>query len=257
MGRFLLLIFLLISISAAADRSHSLLRTVPDVAAPADAAADDRLYCGSWWFSVETNNARFWRMVPPRCRGFVEEYMSGDRYASDSYAVAAESLAFAESVRIADDGKDAWVFDVDETLLSNIPYYAVNGYGSKLFNETSFNEWVSLGRAPALPASLRLYEELLVLGFQIVLLTGRSEAQRKITEDNLSSAGYHSWRSFILREACDIGKHAVDFKSERRVELEAQGFRIQGCSGDQWSDLLGSSMAKRSFKLPNPMYYID
>ena len=35
-----------------------------------------------------------------------------------------------------------------------------------------------------------------------------------------------------------------------------EGYRIHGNSGDQWSDLLGSAMAARSFKLPNPMYYI-
>lgn len=96
------------------------------------AAASDVLYCDSWRLSVETNNTGSWRTVPPSCRGFVEEYMSGERYASDSNAVALLSLAFAESVQIADDGKDAWIFDVDETLLSNIPYYASNGYGYAL-----------------------------------------------------------------------------------------------------------------------------
>lgn len=59
------------------------------------------------------------------------------------------------------------------------------------------------------------------------------------------------------RQTTDIGKPAVVYKSERRAELEAQGFRIHGSSGDQWSDLLGLPMAKRSFKLPNPMYYVE
>lgn len=36
-----------------------------------------------------------------------------------------------------------------------------------------------------------------------------------------------------------------------------EGYRIVGNSGDQWSDLLGSSLAIRSFKLPNPMYHIS
>lgn len=39
--------------------------------------------------------------------------------------------------------------------------------------------------------------------------------------------------------------------------MEAEGFKILGNSGDQWSDLLGSPMATRSFKLPNPMYFIS
>ncbi|KAJ8464776.1 hypothetical protein OPV22_027328 [Ensete ventricosum] len=252
--RFLLLFFFLGA--AVAESSQTFLQTMTQNVA-ASAFASDHLYCDSWRFSVETNNARFWRTVPFRCREFVHEYMSGARYASDTDIVVDESLAFARSVQIADDGNDAWIFDVDETLLSNVPYYAINGFGTKVFNETSFNEWVDVGRAPALAASLRLYQELLVSGFQMILLTGRNEAQRKVTEENLLHAGYHSWRSLIFREDSDMGKPGVVFKSERRAELEAQGFRIVASSGDQWSDLLGFPMARRSFKLPNPMYYID
>jgi hypothetical protein len=46
------------------------------------------------------------------------------------------------------------------------------------------------------------------------------------------------------------------YKSEKREEMVKEGYRIRGNSGDQWSDLLGSAMSERSFKLPNPMYYI-
>lgn len=77
--------------------------------------------------------------------------------------------------------------------------FALQFRRTKVFNETSFNEWVDEARAPALAASLRLYEELLVSGFHIILLTGRNEAQRKVTVENLLHAGYHSWRSLIFR----------------------------------------------------------
>lgn len=59
------------------------------------------------------------------------------------------------------------------------------------------------------------------------------------------------------RGPSDIGKTAVAYKSEKRAELEAEGYQIRGSSGDQWSDLLGLPVAIRSFKLPNPMYYIS
>lgn len=236
---------------ASADPSHSLLRMR---SAPAGAA--DGLFCDSWRLSVETNNAGYWRTIPPKCLEIVAEYVNGDRYLSDSDVIAVDSLSFAETVRIVGDRKDAWVFDIDETLLSNVPYYAVHGFGSEVFNETLFDEWVGLARAPALPASLRLYDQLLGLGFQIVLLTGRSEIQRNATERNLLLAGYHSWERIILRQTSDFGKPAVLYKSERRAALEAEGFRIHGNSGDQWSDLWGTPVASRSFKLPNPMYYI-
>lgn len=60
----------------------------------------------------------------------------------------------------------------------------------------------------------------------------------------------------LCRGSEDHGKSATIYKSEKRDEMVEEGFRIVGNSGDQWSDLLGSSTSIRSFKLPNPMYYI-
>lgn len=54
----------------------------------------------------------------------------------------------------------------------------------------------------------------------------------------------------------DHGKSATTYKSDKRNEITNEGFRILGNSGDQWSDLLGSALSIRSFKLPNPMYHI-
>ncbi|CAI9759039.1 unnamed protein product [Fraxinus pennsylvanica] len=214
------------------------------------------LYCESWRFTVETNDAGIWAQVPARCEGFVKDYMTGDKYQSDSEAVADNSLAYAKTVELHGDGKDAWIFDVDETLLSNIPYYVRHGFGSEIFDEVSFDNWVDMAEAPAIPASLRLYEELLELGFTIILLTGRTEFQRNATARNLEYAGYSNWERLILRHNSDHGKSATIYKSERRKQLEDEGYKIHGNSGDQWSDLTGFAVAKRSFKLPNPMYVI-
>ena len=69
---------------------------------------------------------------------------------------------------------------------------------------------------------------------------------------------HYSMNCFCLnRGPSDHGTTAVVYKSGKRAELVAQGFRIHGSSGDQWSDLIGAPMATRSFKLPNPMYYIS
>lgn len=54
----------------------------------------------------------------------------------------------------------------------------------------------------------------------------------------------------------DQGTLASVYKSEKRKEIEDEGYVIHGNSGDQWSDLMGYAVAKRSFKLPNPLYYI-
>ena len=205
---------------------------------------------------METNNVGAWDRIPANCVDSFGEYMTGERYKRDSEVVGKFSAEFAKRVAFGGDGRDAWVFDIDETLLSNLPYYETVGFGSQIFNETSFNDWVNLADAPALPASLSLYRELQGLGFKIFLLTGRSEYQRNATEANLQFAGYRNWERLILRGPSDQGKSATSYKSEKREELVMEGYRIHGNSGDQWSDLWGYAVASRSFKLPNPMYFI-
>jgi predicted secreted acid phosphatase len=38
-------------------------------------------------------------------------------------------IAYAEGLKLASNGKEVWVFDIDETSLSNLPYYAKHGFG--------------------------------------------------------------------------------------------------------------------------------
>ncbi|KAL6974484.1 hypothetical protein U1Q18_028668 [Sarracenia purpurea var. burkii] len=263
-GRYV--VFLLVLSLVSKSIPQSILKTTPEnhrfaalnlISDGQRIRSDDSLYCESWRFSIETNDAGIWRKIPARCVDYVQEYMTGDRYLSDSDVVAEDSLTFAKTVEVASDGKDAWVFDIDETLLSNLPYYVDHGFGSEIFDEISFDEWVDLAEAPALPASLKLYKELERRGFTIFLLTGRSEPQRNVTVRNLLYAGYSNWKRLILRGHSDLGKPAIVYKSEKRKELVDEGYTIHGSSGDQWSDLFGFAIASRSFKLPNPMYYIS
>ncbi|XP_057505954.1 acid phosphatase 1-like [Actinidia eriantha] len=258
-GRYVAVLLILSLVSK--SLSHMIIQIPPEN--HRSAASDGRrnrdaddLYCDSWRFSVETNDAGTWRQIPSRCEEYVKEYMTGARYLSDSDVASGDSLAFANTVELAGNGKDAWIFDIDETLLSNIPYYAAHGFGSEIFDENSFDEWIELAEAPALPASLKLYKEVEQLGFTIFLLTGRAEAQRNATVKNLLFAGYSNWERLILRGPSDLGKPAIVYKSEKRKELDDEGYTIHASSGDQWSDLFGFSTAIRSFKLPNPMYYI-
>nr|ACG43863.1 acid phosphatase 1 precursor [Zea mays] len=229
-----------------------------DADADADAVVTVDVRCASWRLAAEANNLAPWAAVPPECAPHVRDYVTGSAYRSDLDLVARESAAYARAAAPAGaaDGRDAWVFDVDETLLSNLPYYAEHGYGAELFDHHKFDEWVERGEAAAIPSSLKLYNEVRGLGFKTFLLTGRSEAHRGVTVENLNKQGFHDWEKLILRAAGDREKTATVYKSEKRDEMEQEGYRILGNSGDQWSDLLGSSMSARSFKLPNPMYYI-
>lgn len=58
------------------------------------------------------------------------------------------------------------------------------------------------------------------------------------------------------RTAADKGKGAVVYKSGIRKQLAEEGYRIWGNVGDQWSDLQGDFSGNRTFKLPNPMYFV-
>ncbi|KAL8233723.1 hypothetical protein R6Q59_019823 [Mikania micrantha] len=215
-----------------------------------------RLRCTSWRVAVETNNLSPWKTIPEDCVDYVKEYVLGRSYAIDLETVSNEALKFAATVELKGDGMDAWIFDIDETLLSNLPYYAQHHYGLEIFDNILFDKWVLEGAAQAIEPSLKLYKEVQKLGFKIFLLTGRTENKRKITTNNLIMAGFEDWDRLILRGKEDHGKTTVEFKSDKRKELMEEGFRIVGNLGDQWSDLTGSYLSMRSFKLANPMYFI-
>ncbi|XP_008798588.2 acid phosphatase 1-like [Phoenix dactylifera] len=212
--------------------------------------------CESWRVAVEANNMRGWKTIPRTCEGYVGHYMLGGLYRRDSAVVAGEAAKYAESLDLRADGKDVWVFDVDETTLSNLPYYARHGFGVELYNATSFNAWVMKGKAPALPESLELYKKLLSLGIKIVFLTGRTEDQRDITAHNLKMVGYHTWEKLLLK-GLNVSGSSVAYKSGMRQKLEEEGYSVVGNIGDQWSDILGQPEGGRTFKVPDPMYYIS
>ncbi|XP_027334784.1 stem 28 kDa glycoprotein-like [Abrus precatorius] len=215
------------------------------------------LTCSSWRVGVEAHNIIQWKTIPQECEGYIGNYILGDQYRSDSKTVCREAYFYAKGLSFERHDKNIWVFDIDETSLSNLPYYARHGFGVEPFNETSFNEWVELGIAPALPESLKLYNRLLSLGINVVFLTGRPVDQKDVTVKNLKLVGYHTWEKLIFKDPSYFGKTAVTYKSDERKKLETQGYKIIGNIGDQWSDILGTNTGNRTFKLPDPMYYIS
>jgi hypothetical protein len=85
--------------------------------------------CDSWVLGVEAHNVRDWKTVPANCEGYVGHYMLGSHFRRDSKIVIDEALAYVETLKLAGNGKEIWVFDIDETTLSNLPYYAKHGFG--------------------------------------------------------------------------------------------------------------------------------
>ncbi|XP_004963522.1 stem 28 kDa glycoprotein [Setaria italica] len=227
----------------------------PMVGSAGDLGRRGGVPCDSWRLAVEAYNKRDWRTVPVDCEGYVGHYMLGGHYRQDSGDVVDEAVAYAEGLKLGGKGKEVWVFDTDETTLSNLPYYATDGFGTKPYNATSFNEYVMEGSAPVLPETQRLYNKLISLGIKPVFVTGRTEDQRAITVANLRREGYSGWMKLMLKPVGYNGT-AIGFKSGERQKLQDAGYVIVGNIGDQWSDILGAPEGARTFKLPDPLYYI-
>ncbi|KAF7843413.1 stem 28 kDa glycoprotein-like [Senna tora] len=260
------LLLTLLLVASAVATSHGTSRSEPYLIHPLrlksgsgsnGASLIKGINCASWRLGVEAHNIIDWKTVPQECEEYVGNYMLGLQYRQDSQAVTREAYLYAKSLNLSRDGKDIWVFDIDETSLSNLPYYAKHGFGAVPYNATSFNEWVEVGVAPALPESKKLYKKLLSLGINVVFLTGRPLSQKHITASNLNLAGYHTWTKLIVKDVSFTDKTAVEYKSAERRKLEKSGYRIVGNIGDQWSDILGTNTGHRTFKLPDPLYYIS
>jgi len=146
--------------------------------------------------------------------------------------------------------KQAIVFDVDETVLSNYSAIVADGfvYGPKSQAEAVDEIGV------AIKPSLDLYNLARSKGITVFFITGRPEAQRAPTEDNLKREGFTDYQQAILKPAGFTGT-TVAYKSGARAAIEQQGYHIVASVGDQYSDLAGGH-EDRAFKLPNPFYYL-
>ncbi|XP_028074058.1 uncharacterized protein LOC114276467 [Camellia sinensis] len=60
-----------------------------------------------------------------------------------------------------------------------------------------------------------------------------------------------------IKGPSDEYKEVQKYKADIRKQLIEQGYHIWGIVGDQWSSIEGLPTAKRTFKLPNPMYYVS
>ncbi|XP_020225704.1 acid phosphatase 1 [Cajanus cajan] len=214
-------------------------------------------YCESWRMNVELHNIREFRVVPEECIEYIGKYVTSTQYKVDSQRVTEECLVYlSTSCNLKKDGLDAWIFDVDDTLLSTVPYYKSNLYGGRKLNVTSLEEWMSKGNAPALDHSLKLYNELKSRGVQIILVTARKEHLRSVTIDNLFKVGYYGWNKIVFRDPTNELVSVQKYKSDVRRQIMRDGYCIWGIVGDQYSSIEGIPSPERTFKLPNPMYYV-
>ena len=204
--------------------------------------------------------------------------------ADSNYAKEASSVAAAGERWLSShhrtDGTKAIVLDVDDTTLVTWNYEIFSNWA---FNPATNATFVTEQRFPAVFGMVDLVRAAEREGYAIFYLTGRPAAQEQATLGNLTEdgigvdAGYPKPTALgngedglftkpavadypdYLRAACAGDPNGscttIHYKSATRAHIESLGYDLVANFGDQFSDLKGG-FADRTFKLPNPNYFL-
>jgi acid phosphatase len=190
----------------------------------------------------------------------VDDYIRSGRYDGEVRKALVAARAWLEK-RTKTAVKPAVVLDIDETSLSNWPAYRLNGWGRVLIGGCDLQHgpcglraWQALGQSKAIPPTLALARRARELGVAVFFISGRPASLHEETARNLREQGYE-WTGLILRPDDAQFASAADFKAPERRKITEQGYTIILNVGDQESDLKGG-YSERTFKLPNPVYYL-
>ncbi|SEG86178.1 Predicted secreted acid phosphatase [Actinacidiphila yanglinensis] len=160
-------------------------------------------------------------------------------------------------------GKPAIVLDVDDTSLLTYNYELEVGFN---YTPASNQAYLDTKNMPAVFGIDTLTNWAAAKGITVFWITGRPESQRADTVRNLTASGFQpaadTAHLYLKNTAtppsylpCGATCTTIEYKSGTRAHIESLGYDIVGNFGDQYSDLSGGH-ADRSFKLPNPMYYL-
>jgi hypothetical protein len=179
----------------------------------------------------------------------------------------------------------AIVLDVDDTTLATWNYEIFSNWA---YNPTTNGNFVNGELFPPVPGMVAMVNRAASQGYAIFFLTGRPNAQEGATLGNLTdadsiglNAGYahptqlvngedglftkpaktdYATQAPYLVDACANDPNGgtcttIHYKSATRQHIESLGYDIVANFGDQFSDLEGG-FADRTFKLPNPNYFL-
>jgi len=200
-------------------------------------------------------------------------------YAKEAKSVASDGKRWL-ATRHHPKGTKAILLDVDDTSLATWNYEIFSNWA---FNPTTNGTFVTEQRFPAVPGMVDLAKTAEREGYAIFFLTGRGAAQEQATLGNLTADGIGVDAGFpkptglpngedglftkpavadypaYLKTACASDPNGacttIHYKSATRAHIESLGYDIVANFGDQFSDLKGGH-ADRTFKVPNPNYYL-
>ena len=175
------------------------------------------------------------------------QYRESGSWGRDLDAAAEKGISYLRSAYNQSETQ-AVVFDIDETALDNYEYFKKNNFVDV---QELYIEWISSGKAPAVAATKKIYDEAIKKGIRVFFICARDESLRAVTDANLKNAGYLKYERLVLLD--DNRKTSLEFKSGARAEIENEGYKIVLNVGDQNTDLEGGH-SLYTVKLPNPMY---
>jgi predicted secreted acid phosphatase len=186
----------------------------------------------------------------------IRSYVDSGEYDREISRVTGEAQTWLEKTA-ADEarkpaparGRLAAVFDIDETLLSNLAHMRRMDFG---YVPVDWDAWVDSGSAPPITPVCDLLRTARRLGIAVFILSGRHESDRPGTEKNLRAAGVGDYAGLWFKPG-EPEQTTEAFKTAARRKITGDGYTIILNIGDQDSDLAGG-YAARTFKLPDPFY---
>jgi acid phosphatase len=147
--------------------------------------------------------------------------------------------------------KPTVVLDIDETTLSNW-----DCFDAADFAIIGLANCVVQGKSVAFPAAKTFIKHARAKHVAIAFITGSPQAACALRRKNLIAQGIKAPFTLVCRPASDTNNSVIPYKSGERKKLVEKGATIVLDIGDQKSDLSGGS-ARKTVKLPNPIYVID
>lgn len=150
--------------------------------------------------------------------------------------------------------KLAIVSDIDETAISGYQHLVERDFGGSY---AAIMESLHKGDSTVIPEVLDFYNFAKRNQVAVFFISGRPQNMLHVTAENLMAAGYARWDGLLLRpeDYNKTYKSITFFKTQMRKQLEDEGYDVVINIGDQESDLKGG-YADKTFKLPDPFYYI-
>lgn len=140
----------------------------------------------------------------------------------------------------------AIIVDIDETILDNSPAAAQDVLSNAAFSDASWDRWVSLAKADAVPGAVAFVNAAEAMGIKVLYISNRACSKRAASESicpqkddtlkNLKAVGIQQINAAQLW----LKAEQPDWSSEKesRRQLAMQSYRVIMSVGDDFGDFL-------------------